>query len=324
MIQNDDGLQRCGIPLQGGAVDRRDFLARIRNVNVWSSGGQRAPSKPLLLLLALGRLQRGERRLAPFEEIEGPLTGLLRRFGPPRTALHPEYPFGRLRGDGLWEVPGADSVPKSASGDFHKTALRRQGIEGGLSEAGHRLLLGNAELVAEAAQLLLQGHFPESLHDDIRGAVGLRAEWVVRDARAPVRDPGFRSAVLRAYERRCAVCDYDIRLGDDLLGLEAAHIRWHAAGGPDEVSNGLALCGFHHQALDRGAWGLESLREGFRIVVSSEVHGQSAALRLLRDFHGERLRRPLFSHDVPLVAHVRWHRRQVFRLPALTMGQDES
>jgi len=230
MIQNDSGLQPGGVPLQGGAVDRRDFLARVRNLNVWSSGGQRAPNKPLLLLLALGRLQGGEPRLASFAEIEG------------------------------------------------------------------------------------------TLRDDIRDAVGLRREWVVRDAPAPARDPGFRSAVLRAYERRCAVCDYDIRLGDDLLGLEAAHIRWHAAGGPDEVNNDLALCGFHHKALDRGAWGLEPFHRGFRIVVSSEVHGQSAALRLLRDFHGERLRRPLSSRDVPLAAHVRWHCRQVFRRPALTTG----
>ena len=320
MIQNDTGLQRDGVPLQGGAVDRRDFLARVRNLNVWSSGGQRAPNKPLLLLLALGRLQGGEPRLASFAEIEGTLRDLLRRFGPPRKSQRPLNPFQRLCNDGLWDVPDAASVEKTTSKDFKKSDVIRKGIEGGLLDADHRLLLGNTELVAQAAELLLQGHFPESLHDDIRDAVGLRAEWVVRDAPAPARDPGFRSAVLRAYERRCAVCDYDIRLGDDLLGLEAAHIRWHAAGGPDEVNNGLALCGFHHKALDRGAWGLESFREGFRIVVSSDVHGQSAALHWLRDFHGERLRRPLSSHDLPLPEYVRWHRSQVFRRPALTTG----
>ncbi|MYE12335.1 MAG: restriction endonuclease [Gammaproteobacteria bacterium] len=320
MIQNDTGLQRDGVPLQGGAVDRRGFLARVRNLNVWSSGGQRAPNKPLLLLLALGRLQGGEPRLASFAEIEGTLRDLLRRFGPPRKSQRPLNPFQRLCNDGLWDVPDAASVEKTTSEDFKKSDVIRKGIEGGLLDADHQLLLGNTELVAQAAELLLQGHFPESLHDDIRDAVGLRAEWVVRDAPAPARDPGFRSAVLRAYERRCAVCDYDIRLGDDLLGLEAAHIRWYAAGGPDEVNNGLALCGFHHQALDRGAWGLEPFHRGFRIVVSSEVHGQSAALRLLRDFHGERLRRPLSSRDVPLAAHVRWHCREVFRRPALTTG----
>ena len=300
-------------------VDGRDFLRRVRELKVWSAGGERAPHKPLLLLLALGRLQRGDGRLARFEEIEGSLTDLLRRFGLPGKTQHPVYPFQYLCNDRLWEVPKAGSVSRAkGSRDFKKTSLIQLGIEGGFPETIHRLLLGHPELLSNAAQLLLQSHFPESLHDDIRDAVGLRAEWVVRDTQAPARDPNFRSRVLQAYERRCAVCDYDIRLGDELLGLEAAHIRWHAAGGPDEVSNGLALCGFHHKALDRGAWGLEPFDRGFRILVSSDAHGQSPALRLLRDYHGVRLRPPLRAPDVPLAEHVRWHGVQVFRPPPLT------
>ena len=300
-------------------MDRRDFLTRIGKLNVWSANGKRAPHKPLLLLLALGRLQRGEQRLAPFEEIEGPLTRLLRRFGPPSKTLHPEYPFGRLCNDGLWEIPDGAKLPRTPrSKDLHKGPLIRERVAGGFPQWIHRMLLTDPELVANAAQLVMQGHFPDSLHDDIRDAVGLRAEWVVRDAQASTRDPNFRSAVLRAYERRCAVCDYDIRLGEELLGLEAAHIKWHAAGGPDQVNNGLALCGFHHKALDRGAWGLEPVDRGFRILVSSDVHGQSPALRWLRDFHGERLRPPLLVPDIPSAEHVQWHRRQVFRPPPLT------
>ena len=34
---------------------------RIRHLNTWKKGGQRAPHKPLLLLLALSRLSQGER-----------------------------------------------------------------------------------------------------------------------------------------------------------------------------------------------------------------------------------------------------------------------
>ena len=248
-------------------VDKEDFLARIRELNVWRAKGRRAPHKPLLLLLTLGRLQRGEPRLVRFEEVEGPLSNLLRLFGPPNKGHRAEYPFGRLRRDGVWEIPNDIGLPQTRSGDLHKRPLLQQRVEGGLPESVHRMLLADPELVTSAAQLLLQGHFPESLHDDIRAAVGLRFDWVVRDA--PVaRDPNFRSAVLRAYERRCAVCNYDIRLGDELLGLEAAHIKWHAAGGPDDVSNGLALCGFHHKALDRGAWGLEPADRGLSTVLT--------------------------------------------------------
>ena len=57
--------------------------------------------------------------------------------------------------------------------------------------------------------------------------------------------PLFRSAVLLAYERRCAVC----RLPFAEL-LDAAHIKGDADGGAARVSNGLALCNIHHGAFD--------------------------------------------------------------------------
>ena len=37
------------------------------------------------------------------------------------------------------------------------------------------------------------------------------------------------------------------------LGLEAAHIKWFQARGPDVVQNGLALCSLHHKIFDLGA-----------------------------------------------------------------------
>ena len=59
--------------------------------------------------------------------------------------------------------------------------------------------------------------------------------------------------MLTAYEWRCAVCGLDVRLGSVSIILEAAHIKWHQAGGPDEESNGLALGVLHHKAFDLGA-----------------------------------------------------------------------
>ncbi len=47
------------------------------------------------------------------------------------------------------------------------------------------------------------------------------------------REPGFRERVLRAYEHRCCVCGFDLRIGHLPAGLEAAHVQWHHVGGPD-------------------------------------------------------------------------------------------
>jgi len=293
------------------------FLARLENIKLWRSNGQRAPNKPLLLLLMLGRIQRGGARLVLFDEIETALVLLLKRFGRPRQTVHAEYPFARLCADGVWEVPGIEAVRKTAKGDVQKVSLREHEAKGGFKEDDYRWLVEKPSRIPEAADLLLTWHFPESLHDDIRTAVGLRKETVVRDAQTRVRDPRFRDEVLRNYEYRCAVCSFDIRIGDELLGLEAAHIMWHAAGGPDKVENGLALCGLHHKALDRGAWGMKDIEAGFEIMVSSHVHGQSRGLQWLRDFHGQPLRKPLLPDLIPNSEFVRWHAEEVFRRPPL-------
>ena len=81
---------------------------------------------------------------------------------------------------------------------------------------------------------------------EICNRVGL--PWV-GDSSERRRDPKFRGHVLTAYEHRCAICDYDVRLDDELVGIDAAHIHWHGYGGPDEVPNGLALCSQHHNGF---------------------------------------------------------------------------
>lgn len=69
-----------------------DLLNLIEKIRPWKRGDRRAPHKPLLLLLALGRIQRGESRLVAFSEVEDDLRRLLKKYGPSRQSYHPEYP----------------------------------------------------------------------------------------------------------------------------------------------------------------------------------------------------------------------------------------
>lgn len=323
---------------------RAEFLERIGQIKIWKRFGRRAPHKPLLLLLALGRVYAGAGRLGLYgRDFEDPLRELLSRFGPPRRAHHPDQPFTRLPGDGLWEVPGIEQAPATRSGRPSLAALR--GLAGGFPKPLHDLLASDPALLIEAAQEVLDGHFPRSMHADIRDAVGLpEYQYMGRTAlaalvreernpppvgqsaagrpssRGPVRDPGFRHKVLRAYYRRCAVCGFDVRVENQLLGLEAAHIKWHAAGGPDCIPNGLALCSLHHKALDVGAIGLAHEGSEVKVLVSSEVNGRSTAVSQLLDFRGRPLRRAQSRSLAPRTDFVQWHRREVFRGPALGEG----
>jgi len=75
-------------------MNAQELITRITALNVWKKGDQRAPHKPLLLLLALGRIHAELPRLIPFDQIDAKLTQLLQDFGPVVPAITPNYRSG--------------------------------------------------------------------------------------------------------------------------------------------------------------------------------------------------------------------------------------
>ncbi len=289
-----------------------EILNRLTAVNVWTSGTRRAPHKPLLLLLALARCSRGEPREIPYREVDQKLGALLREFGPPSKSYHPEYPFWRLQNDGIWLVRDADNLAlRTGHSDARKSELMRTNALGGLTPEIYEALRKDHKLLADVARAILETHFPSTLHDDILSAVGLDLERST-SSRAK-RDPAFREKVLRAYERRCAVCGFDLRLGAVDVALEAAHIKWHEAGGPDVECNGLALCTMHHKLLDRGVFTVSVER---RLLVSQDVSGSQGIHEQLLRFHAKPIREPQSREYLPSPQYLSWHGDQVFRKPA--------
>ena len=92
------------------------LLQRIQTLRVASRHGRRSPHKPLLLLLAIGRHLNGQNGPATFEDIEGELNGLIRRYGLPNSRENAHYPFWHLQNDELWEIDRPNLVGTSASG----------------------------------------------------------------------------------------------------------------------------------------------------------------------------------------------------------------
>lgn len=148
-------------------MDAFELKEKLSKLSIWKKNGQRAPHKPLLILLGFAQLQQNHTTL-PYELVREKLRKLLMEFGPPRRSYHPEEPFVRLTTDGIWRL--SDSVDKRQFSD--KQLLERH-IEGG----------------------------------------------------------------------------FNVRLGHQLVGVDAAHIQWHQAGGPDTEENGIALCSLHHKCL---------------------------------------------------------------------------
>src|SRR5439155_7521115 len=225
----------------------------------------------------------------------------------------------RLQHDNVWELQGGEYVAsRQGSTDAKKSELLRHDVTGGFPVATYTLLRENPRLLNEIACDILERNFPHSMHEDILDAVGidLGVESITRRS----RDPQFRIRVMTAYEYTCAVCGFDIRLGETALGIEAAHIKWHQAGGPDIETNGLALCILHHKLYDRGAFTISIDRQ---VHVSDYVYGSTCFTEWLVAFHGKPNHLPHNPNYVPKEEYLYWHVHQVFRGPSRYLaGQD--
>lgn len=295
-------------------MKREVWVERVANLRVWKQHGERAPHKPLLLLYALARLQQTGSSSMKYAEVEGALDDLLTEFGPPRKTS-PSYPFHHLVSDGLWTVATKDG--HGSPGDSRKI-LRASGAVGSLSTEFAKVVEKDTVLFVSVVQAVLDSNFPVSLHESILSALGLdvdvsEALHAATKKASHHRDPAFREKVLTAYEYQCAVCGYDGRVKQQVVGLEAAHVRWWQAHGPTEVDNALALCSLHHQLLDRGAIGLT---ESHSLQVSSYFIGNSNAVTAMVALAGHPLLHPQSGQPLPHPKYIAWHASQVFRSPA--------
>ena len=285
-------------------------------MNIWKKGDQRAVHKPLLALYAIGKLLHSGNRLISYADIEEDFQNLLKEFGPWKSNhLRPQYPFWRLRNekDKIWEIPNEHKIREGkrkngkSTGDARIEDLRRYGI-GGFPEFIAYQLQKDPKLTFEIVQNLLDAHFPFSYHEDILQTVGLPLRLQIPQSRLP----NFRENVLRAYNYRCAVCGFDVKLRHQPVALEASHIKWHRAGGPDTEVNGLALCSLHHKLFDRGVFTLSAKLE---VLVSEYANGSVGFEEWLMKFHGKEIHFPQRSTYRPHENFTEWHLKEVFKGP---------
>jgi putative restriction endonuclease len=297
-------------------VEAEALLGRFASLRQHQRDGQRSPHKPLLVLLALGRLAADGSSALSWSACEQTLAELIAEFGPPsRTgrAQSAAYPFTRLRSDGVWVLDQdvqMDRVGPLADG--HVTGQFEPSVESALR--------ADPALAQSVARSLVLSNFPETIAPDVLEAAGLDPADVLGSAdgmpAAPRRrSQQWRSAVLQAWDRQCAFCGYDGQLAGATAGIDAAHVRWFTFDGPDSLDNGLALCSLHHKLFDLGVLGLD-LR--LQVQVSAAFSARTSAGRAVYDLHGLPLR-PRPGTLVPAARHLEWHHREVFKgepLPA--------
>lgn len=278
------------------------------DLKIWKHGSQRAPHKPLLLLYALGRWLNGQREFK-WLRVKKDVGALIEQFGG-NAKVEVSNPFTRLRKDlngELWEIDGelvlgaSDNPSVNSLNLINNTARFHPNFEEVIND--HTVF---NKIVTD----LLTQHFADTQFEDILDACGisLYSGFVIKRSK---RDPEFRQSVLDAYGHKCAICDYDIQFRTKIIGVEAAHIQWHNAQGPDIVSNGVALCAIHHKLLDYGAIGFN---DDLELVAAHGLHGSSALLDdLIYDYVGHQISLPRNRMEEPSVEYVRWQRKEIFK-----------
>lgn len=122
-----------------------------------------------------------------------------------------------------------------------------------------------------------------------------------------VRDRQFRKRVLDVYDRRCALTGMQLINGGGRPETQAAHIKSVEAGGPDVVSNGIALSGTVHWMFDRG---LVSLSDDGEILLSRKINDIAGIERLI--YRDGRARLPSSAEHRPHPRYLHWHRTARF------------
>ena len=189
-----------------------------------------------------------------------------------------------------------------------KSELLEYNVSGGFLQDIIDQFQNDPTLYVEITQMMLDKAFPDSIHSEVLQAVDIEFPPQVFETR--YRTPNFRNSVLRAYEYRCAVCGFDLKLGTSPIALDASHIKWKSYNGPNKEVNGICLCVMHHKLFDLGAF---TLSKELHILVSDEVHGTEGFDEWLMNFHGKKIKPPHKQIYFPDLEFVGWHVREVFK-----------
>ena len=118
--------------------------------------------------------------------------------------------------------------------------------------------------------------------------------------RARLGQGSFRTLVIDAYHRRCAIT------GESTLpALEAAHIRSYASDGVHQVSNGLLLRSDFHKLFDAG---LVTVEPDLKVRISNRIRDRYFNGKAYYRLDGQQLASlPEDSRDHPNPEFLRWH-----------------
>jgi putative restriction endonuclease len=251
----------------------------------------RAPHKPFLMLsimdlIALGRI--AENFIEPSFELVQTWNDYWSAIMPVGHRSTMAHPFPRLKTDGFWHLvanPGFD-----ASADYNVTSMIKcREIYAGASLDDELFqYLCSPETRERLRSVLIRTYFIAEVQPAVweQGVVnvgsyeyekellisvkepGFHIEDSGDDKKRRIRDQGFRKAIVRLYDHRCALCGIRMLTAEGHTVVEAAHIVPWSESHDDLPSNGLCLCRLCHWSFDKGLMGVG---KRYEVLVSDRV-----------------------------------------------------
>ena len=245
-------------------------------------------------------------------------------------------PFFHLTGDGFWHL-----IPAKGSESILEAGKRLRSIralhdhtEGAHLDAELFALLQNSENRDLLRKTLIGSYFSESAQPIVlkRGTVNVQSfkysELLLQQpnhSRAtpgaedrsstesvpdPVRDQGFRRAIVTAYDHRCAVSGIRILTADNHTAIDAAHIIPWSVSHNDSPKNGIALSKLCHWAFEQG---LLTISPDYKVRLSSELSASYNYPGYLGTLDKRTIHLPGDQSLSPDPENLSWHLKKRFR-----------
>jgi putative restriction endonuclease len=294
----------------------------------------RAPHKPFLLLsvidlFAQGRLPSNLLEITP--ELGELFSAYWAKVMPPERRGNMALPFFHLRSSGFWHLipkPGQEKSLEILRQLDTLGQLQRLAIGACLDDELY-LMLQDEEARETLRTVLIQTYFAPEIQQVLREQCAINrdsylySQELIEKAKQQiketppagedyqaVRDQGFRRAVVRIYNHRCAFCGLRLLTSDGRTVVDAAHIIPWSISHDDDLHNGMALCRLCHWTFDQGLLGVSSK---YLMLVSDD-------LRVSQNIPGDILKleqRLIIGPEEqslwPDTESLHWHRKNVFR-----------
>lgn len=308
-------------------------LRTDRSGNWTQATNGQAPHKPFLLLSVLDQFSEGhiKSNLIEFTPELAELFAAYWEIILPDRQGNIALPFFHLRSSKFWHLvpqPGQETTLEAANRGY-PSQLQRMILGARLDDDLYELLK-HQEARDAVRTALIQTYFAQECHAALieQGQLNIQAylygQKLVEQARqnirdhpgskdeynSNIRDQGFRKAVVRIYQHRCAFCGVRVLTSRGHTAVDAAHIIPWSISQNDDVHNGMALCRLCHWTFDEG---LTSVSSKYQVLLSKELRSISQNLPgHLLTVENRHILGPDEDNFWPDLEAIQWHHKNVF------------